>query len=231
MYKDVNKVLMLSLSIFVLIFPLSFLSKNSKTYKYDEEDLRRYIPILTNNITADKLYGREVRKGAQVAYEYLLYWNKQEGTYKFASHNHDWEFIVVYEGPNRETEQVNYDSWHYYIGREKNIECWEETNPLLYVNRDYHNFKPDIGMRRGNISWQIHKQKMYNLTEKQLNYAKSQVGFDKELYQDPFTWKEKGFLGRYTAFDSAWKSFWVVTDKEFGFIDLSDDERLVTKWL
>jgi len=57
------------------------------------------------------------------------------------------------------------------------------------------------------------------------------VGFDPVLYEDPFDWKEMGWFGRYTAFDSNWKAFWVVADKKFDFIDLSDSKRLLTKWL
>ena len=58
------------------------------------------------------------------------------------------------------------------------------------------------------------------------------VGFDKKLYDDPFSWKEMTILiGRYTAFDSNWKAFWVVADKKLGFINFEDSNNLLTKWL
>ena len=223
---------LLTLSLVTLIVFPSFLgSSESLTYRFNRSEIREYIPICTNNLTADKLYARIVESDTEIAYEFLFYWDNQSGYYRFANHNYDWEFIVVYTYPNGTISQVNYDSWHYYIGRTKNPEAHNDTNVLIYVDESFHNFLPDKGMRKGNISWQINNQSVYELTNSIINQAKQEVGFDPELFRDPFSWKEMGWFGRYTAFDSWWKAFWVVTDKKFDFIDLSDNEGWFSQWL
>ena len=219
------------LTMIVLGLVLFSTDTSSFTYTFSEKQLRNYIPIVTNNITADEVYGRIVKSPDQTAYEYLFYWEEQKGTYKFATHENDWEFIVVYVYSNGTVEQVNYDSWHYYIGRTVSPQVYNDTNVLLFVNEDFHYFKPDRGFRSGNLSWQIHNQTINELTAYILQTAQVQVGFDPAMMNDPFSWKEMGFLGRYTAFDSWWKAFWVVADKKFDFIDLSDNDRWLTKWL
>jgi len=211
-------------------FPF-FTQSTEVTYSFKENDIRVYLPVVTNNITADKVYARIVESSTEVAYEFFFYWKEQKGSYKVSEHEHDWEFIVVYTYPNGTISQVSYDMWHYYIGRTTDPDCYNDTNVLVYINEDFHYFKPDRGIRSGNVTWQINNQTIYELTEAVLQTAKEQVGFDTELYEDPFAWKEKGWLGRYTAFDSWWKAFWVVLDKEYDWIDLSDDSRLMTRWL
>ena len=202
------------------------------TYSFDESKIRDYIPVVTNSIICDKLYGRIVTSSTEVCYEFLFYWEHQDGVYKFSEHENDWEFVAVYTSVDSDdVDLVCFDSFHYYIGRKENPEAYNDTNVLLYVNKDFHSFKPDIGIRSGNVSQQINNQTLYELTDNTLLVAQEQVGFDPVLYRDPFDWKEKGILGRYTAFDSTWKAFWVVADKEFGFIDLSDEDKILTRWL
>jgi len=220
-----------ALIITLLVFPSIFTPQQAITHTFRISELREYLPISTNNITADKIYGRISETENEVAYEYLFYWDYQKGSYKFAEHNHDWEFVVVYAYKNGTVNQVNYDSWHYYIGRKDNPEAYNDTNVLLFVDSDFHYFKPDWGIRRGNVSKQINNQTIYKITDSVLSVAQEQVSFDPELFNDPFSWKEQGFLGRYTAFDDWWKAFWVVMDKKLEFVDLSDEERLITKWL
>lgn len=217
----------------LFVWPWSswFSATETISYSFNEAELRDYIPICTNNITCDKLYGRIVELGNQTAYEFFFYWNNQEGTYKFASHEHDWEFIVVYTYDNGTVSQINYDMWHYYIGRTKDPAAYDDTNVLLYVNEDFHYFIVDRGIREGNISQQINNQTLYRLTDEIVGTAELQVGFDAQLFVNPFVWKERGFWGRYTAFNSAWKAFWVVADKEFNWVDLSNNEKVLTKWL
>lgn len=220
--------LMLSSSI------LSFFgfAEEELTYSFDESKIREYIPIVTNNVTCDKLYGRIVTSSTEVCYEFLFYWEHQDGVYKFSEHENDWEFVTVYTSVDSDdVDLVCFDSFHYYIGRKENPEAYNDTNVLLYVNPDFHSFKPDIGIRSGNVSQQINNQTLYELTDNTLLVAQEQVGFDPELYRDPFSWKEKGILGRYTAFDEWHKAFFVVLDKKFEFIDLSDEDNLWYKWL
>ena len=201
------------------------------TYSFESGDVRNYIPICTNNLTCDALYGRSVTLGSNTAYEFLLYWHNQTGFYKFASHDYDWEFVVVYTNPNGTVNQVNYDEWHYYIGRDKSPAAFDDTNVLLYVDPDFHYFVPDRGIREGNVSWQIHNQTLHDLTDSVIQLAESQVGFDHRLFDNPFDWKSVGFLGRFTAFNSNWKAFCVVIDKKYDWIDFSDNTKLLTKWL
>lgn len=222
----------LSIGILIVWPWSSFLSSESAIeYSFDEDEIRDYIPICTNNITCDELYGRIVTTPEETCYEFMFYWKTQEGVYKFSAHDHDWEFVVVYVNPNGTVNQVNYDSWHYYIGRTKNPIAFDDTNVLLYVNEDFHYFMPDRQIREGNISWQVNNQTLNELTDDIIQLAETQVGFDSKLFINPFDWKDMGWFGRYTAFNSAWKAFWVVADKKFEFVDLSDNERLVTKWL
>ena len=215
----------------MLVLPF-FQVQNQITYSYDKAEIKKYLPICTNNITADKTYARIVESQTEKAIEYLFYWDHQDGTYKFAQHNHDWEFIVIYTNPNGTIEQINYDSWHYYIGRNKKVDAYNDTNTLVYVDPDFHYFKPDRGIRPGcNITWQITQQNIHELTDEILSTAKNQVGFDPELYKDPFEWKNMGWFGRYTAFDDSWKAFCVVADKKFGFINFENQDNFFTKWL
>jgi len=220
-------------AVVMVVMPTFFTSESNLEYSFDEQELRTYLPICTNNITADKLYARIVEGNTEYCYEYLLYWNNQSGTYKFAEHDFDWEFICVYADKTGQINQVNYDSWHYYIGRSTTFEAYNNTNVLMYVNPEFHNFVPDIGMRSGNISYQINNQTIYNLTSTILETAELQVGFDPELYENPFSWKEKGILGRYTAFNDWYKAFMIVSDKQFSFIDFEkyESSTLGTKWL
>ena len=99
------------------------------------------------------------------------------------------------------------------------------------MDPDFHYFRPDRCIRSGNVTWQIEDQRVYELTNIILHTAQTQVGFDPELYEDPFEWKEMGLLGRYTAFDEWHKAFMVVLDKKFSFIDYSDENNLFYKWL
>jgi hypothetical protein len=225
MYKQLFMVVLITLSFFS--------TAPTITFSFKESEIRDYIPICTNNITADKLYCRIAESSTEKCYEFLLYWEYQEGNYKMSQHTHDWEFIVVYTYPNGTIQQVNYDSWHYYIGRTENPDAINDTNVLMYVDPDFHYFRPDGVIRSGNITWQIEKQRVYELTDTVLYTAKSQVSFDKELYDGPFEWKQKGWfvLNRYTAFDSNWKAFWVVADKKFGFVNFEDTNNILTKWL
>lgn len=216
----------------LLSFSFSLFSTPEEiTFSFNEREIRDYLPVVTNNITADKIYARIAESGTEIAYEFFFYWEEQEGSYKFAQHEHDWEFIVVYTYPNGTVFQVNFDEWHYYIGRTENPDCYNDTNVLLYVDPDFHYFKPDRGIRSGNVTWQINNQSIYELTDSILQKAEEQVGFDSELYKDPFKWKEMGFLGRYTAFSDWWRAFFVVLDKKFDFIDLSNEDSLWYKWL
>ncbi len=220
--------------IVIILLVLAFVPhsiSSDLTYTYNEQKIRKYIPISTNNVTADSLYARIVESSTEIAYEFLFYWDYQSGDHQFAEHDHDWEFVVVYTYPNGTVSQVNYDSWHYYIGRTKDPEAYNNTNVLMFVDESFHYFKPDKMMRKGNISWQRNNQTLHELTDTILQRAKAQVGFDADLFKDPFNWKEKGYFGRYTAFDSWWKAFWVVTDKKFEFIDLTNEDRVFTKWL
>lgn len=216
--------------IVMLVFPF-FSSTPTINFSFNESEIRNYIPICTNNITCDKMYARIAETETEIIYEFMLYWETQEGSYDLAEHEHDWEFIIIYTHPNGTIEQVNYDSWHYYIGREKNPDAYNETNVLMYVDPDFHYFKPDNGIRSGNVTWQISSQRIYELTDTILYTAKTQVGFDKVLYDDPTDWKDMGWFGRYTAFDDGWKAFWVVADKKFSFVNFEDTENIFTKWL
>ncbi len=211
-------------------FPF-FTQSSEITYSFKESEIRDYLPVVTNDILPDKIYARIVESSTEVAYEFFFYWKEQEGSYKFAQHENDWEFVVVYTYPNGTISQVNYDMWHYYIGRTVDPDCYNETNVLLYVDDDFHYFKPDRVIRSGNVTWQVNNQSIYELTDIVLQTAKEQVGFDKELYDDPFEWKEMGWLGRYTAFDSWGKAFWVVADKKFEFLNFEDTDNWWTKWM
>ena len=215
--------------LFTSSFPF-FTPAETLTYTYKENEIRNYIPICTNNITCGRLYSRIVESSTEKAYEFLLYWETQEGNYKLADHENDWEFIVVYTNPNGSIESIAYDSWHYYIGRKTNPDAYNDTNVLMYVNPDFHYFRPDGVIRSGNVTWQIEEQNVYEITDTVLYTAKSQVGFDPEIYEDPFAIKEKGWFGRYTAFDSKWKAFWVIADKKFSFVNFEDSNNILTKW-
>ena len=89
---------LLTLSLVTLIVFPSFLgATDSLTYSFNRSEIREYIPICTNNLTADKLYARIVESDTEIAYEFLFYWESQSGYYRFASHDYDWEFIVTHE--------------------------------------------------------------------------------------------------------------------------------------
>ena len=218
--------------VIMITFPSIFSTAPTLTYSFNESDIRTYLPICTNNLTCDKLYARIVESDNEIAYEFLLYWDNQSGVYKFSEHEFDWEFIVVYTYLNGTVNMVAYDTWHYYIGRSTTFSAYNDTNVLMLVDPAFHSFKPDIGIRSGNVSWQINNQTVYELTPAILSIAQTQVGFDPELYRDPFAWKEMGWFGRYTAFDDWYKAIMVVSDKKFSFIDFEQHDTIFgTEWL
>jgi hypothetical protein len=193
-----------------------FSSSTVQDITYTDSQMREYLPILTNNILPDKIYARVVESNAGNAYCYMLYWAHQDGVYKLAEHDYDWEYIVVYTKNDGSVYQVNYDAWHYYIGRTVKPSVWNETHVFMFVDQKFHYFYPDLGMRYGSINDQLNRT-IYPCTAEVTHRAKTEVGFDEQLFNDPFTWQKQGTFGRYTAFDSWWKAFLVVTDKSTGF--------------
>jgi hypothetical protein len=101
---------------------------------------------------------------------------------------------------------------------------------MVFVGEEYHNFLPDLGIREGNVARQVDRA-IFECNDSVLLKAEQQVGFDHALFDDPFTWQDAGWTGRYTAFNSWWKAFLVVSDKNFDFIDFEDTENWFTKWL
>ncbi len=196
---------------------------------FDEEELRKYLPIFTNDILPETVYAKMFTSSVGSVYAYMCYWDGQEGFYKLASHDYDWEFIVVYVHPNGQPYQVNYDAYHYNIGRHKYPDVHNETHVLMYVNPEYHYFVPDIGMRHGNLEEQLNVT-IEKCTYKILKIAQEQVSFDPELFDDPYVWQEGGFWARRTAFDTWWKAFWAVSDKKSDWINLEDPENWFAKW-
>jgi len=195
---------------------------------FREDELREYLPIFTNDVKPDKIYGSIAESSKGNAYCYMFWWAEQEGFYSIADHEHDWEFIVVYTNSEGKIYQVNYDTYHYYIGREYFPTMYNETHVYMYCYPEFHNFRPDQGMRVGIIE-DKYDYKIYDCTDTILNRANQEVGFDPELFKDPWSWQESGWLGRYTAFDSAWKAFWVVSDKHVDWINFEDINNWFTK--
>jgi len=196
---------------------------------YREDELIDYLPLITNNILPDKIYGTIAESSKGVAYCYMFWWAKQDGFYSLAEHDHDWEFIVVYTNTEGKVYQVNYDSYHYYIGREYNPTVYDGNHTLMYCYEEYHNFKPDVIFRVGQIERQLNNTDVYEWDEKIAQRAQQEVSFDPELFEDPWSWRDSNWMGRYTAFDSAWKAFWVVTDKEVDWINFEDVNNFFSK--
>jgi len=207
-----------------------FQNYSVEPYTFPESKLRTYLPVITNDILPDKIYARAVESTAGTAYCYMLYWRHQDGFYGVAEHEQDWEWIVVYTKPNGQVYQVNYDSYHYYIGREYEPSVWGDTHVLLFVDDAYHYYRPDLQFRFGNISRQLN-QTLVECTGTILFRAQQEVSFDPEMFDDPFAWQDMGWFGRYTAFDSWWKAFLVVSDKTFDWIDFEDINNWWTQLL
>jgi len=197
---------------------------------FNESELKKYLPVVTNDIIPDKTYGRIVESNIGNAYCYMFYWYYQSGFYKLSEHNNDWEFIIVYTNTNGVPYQINYDTYHYYIGRLKQPEVYNKTHAMVFVGTEFHNFLPDLGIRQGNVAQQINRH-IGECNDSVLLKAEQQVGFDHKLFDDPFAWQDADWTGRYTAFNSWWKAFLVVSDKKFDFINFEDAQNWFTKWL
>jgi hypothetical protein len=207
-----------------------FFSKDIRTSNvFREDELIEYLPIITNGIIPDKIYGTIAESNVGNAYCYMFYWEHQNGTYSIAEHEHDWEFIVVYTNSDGRIVQVNYDMYHYYIGRKSSPDVYDHTHVLMYCYEEFHNFKPDTVFRGCNPSKQVNTT-IYDCNNQILSRAQTEVSFDPELFKDPWSWQGEGLIiKRYTAFDSAWKAFWVVSDKEVGFLNFEDKDNTFTK--
>ena len=207
--------------VLVIAFPL-FDNGEEIMYSFNDDIIGRYLPLFGNNISlAEEIYAREVTQGENYCIEYIFYYSYQTGHFRYDSHDWDYEWIIVFiELPI--VDYVTFDKWHYVVGREpKNgLTTINTTHTLFYCNSLYRYFRPTNEVDDDtNITIQI-EQNVEELTNSVLQKAEDQVGLDKSLFDDPFSWKYPSLFGHYTAWKSIKKGFFSWLDYNFDFIDL-----------
>lgn len=240
-----NKTIATGIAIFVLTIPIvgdvaavDLFGGPSYRISFDEDILERTQVFFTNDsYIPDKLYYRLVfnEDETEMALEYFLYYTDQ--TYYLAPHEHDWEFVIVYFRLADEEMRVYgvvYDEWHYVIGRETNpttsfriTENNESgTHVGILIDNEYHAPQPDDRIYFGEAldNYLNHGIETVRITDEVLTSADVDIGFDRDIFDDPFSLWDKNIFGNYARY-SAWKDITyaiaVAIDGRFDYFDFT----------